>query len=108
MWCRCSLVARVLWRIQKDTGLVSDTQLSTLDLLEDHLSKIPPEDLKELKVDVQHFYNYWPKKSKPVGEDYVAHLFGVVGTDSSTYEGGAIYVTLEHKNTHTADLLLNK
>lgn len=78
---RCSLVARILWRIQKDTGLVSDAQLTTLDLLEDHLSKMSPEDLKELKVDVQHFYNYWPKKSKPVGEDYVSHLFGVVGTD---------------------------
>ncbi len=81
----CSLVARILWRIQKDTGLVSDAQLTTLDLLEDHLSKISPEDLKELKVDVQNFYNYWPKKSKPVGEDYVVHLFGVVGTDSSEH-----------------------
>uniref|UniRef100_A0A8C2HVN3 [histone H3]-lysine(4) N-trimethyltransferase n=1 Tax=Cyprinus carpio TaxID=7962 RepID=A0A8C2HVN3_CYPCA len=72
------LVARILWRIQKDTGLVSDAQLTTLDLLQDHLSQMSSEDLKELKVDVQHFYNYWPKKSKPVGEDYVTHLFGVM------------------------------
>uniref|UniRef100_A0A8C2CQK3 [histone H3]-lysine(4) N-trimethyltransferase n=1 Tax=Cyprinus carpio TaxID=7962 RepID=A0A8C2CQK3_CYPCA len=78
------LVARILWRIQKDTGLVSDAQLTTLDLLEDHLSKMSPEDLKELKVDVQHFYNYWPKKSKPVGEDYVSHLFGVINCNGFT------------------------
>lgn len=68
-----------MWRIRKDTGLVSDSQLTTLDLLEDHLSKMSPEDLKELKVDVQNFFQYWPKKCKPVGEDYVAHIFGVVG-----------------------------
>ncbi|XP_043093237.1 histone-lysine N-methyltransferase SMYD1a [Puntigrus tetrazona] len=78
------LVARILWRIQKDTGLVSDAQLTTLDLLEDHLSKTSPEDLKELKVDVQNFYNYWPKKSKPVGEDYVAHLLGVINCNGFT------------------------
>lgn len=83
MSCDGSLAARIMWRIQKDTGLVSDAQLTTLDLLEDHLSKMTPEDLKELKVDVQHFYSYWPKKSKVVGEDYVSHIFGVVGRDSS-------------------------
>ncbi|KAA0716222.1 Histone-lysine N-methyltransferase [Triplophysa tibetana] len=71
------LAARIMWRIHKNTGLVSDSQLTTLDLLEDHLSQMSPEDLKELRVDVQNFFQYWPKKSKPVGEDYVAHIIGV-------------------------------
>lgn len=74
-----SLAARIMWRIHKNTGLVSDSQLTTLDLLEDHLSQMSPEDLKELRVDVQKFFQYWPKKSKMLGEDYVAHIIGVVG-----------------------------
>ncbi|XP_056314862.1 histone-lysine N-methyltransferase SMYD1a [Danio aesculapii] len=78
------LVARILWRIQKHTGLVSDSQLTTLDMLEDHLSRMTPEDLKELKADVKTFYTYWPKKSKAVGEDYVSHLFGVISCNGFT------------------------
>ncbi|XP_055056229.1 histone-lysine N-methyltransferase SMYD1a [Misgurnus anguillicaudatus] len=78
------LAARIMWRMQKDTGVISDNQLTTLDLLEDHLSDMSPEDLKELKVDVQSFLHYWPKKSKPVGEDYVAHIFGVIKCNGFT------------------------
>ncbi|KAK7174060.1 hypothetical protein R3I93_003784 [Phoxinus phoxinus] len=78
------LAARIMWRIQKDTGLVSDAQLTTLDLLEDHLTQMSPDDLKELKVDVQHFYNYWPKKRRAVGEEYVSHLFGVINCNGFT------------------------
>ncbi|XP_056600865.1 histone-lysine N-methyltransferase SMYD1a [Triplophysa dalaica] len=78
------LAARIMWRIHKNTGLVSDSQLTTLDLLEDHLSQMPPEDLKELRVDVQNFFQYWPKKSKTLGEDYVAHIMGVINCNGFT------------------------
>ncbi|XP_051981133.1 histone-lysine N-methyltransferase SMYD1a [Xyrauchen texanus] len=43
-----------------------------------------PEDLKDLKVDVQNFFGYWPKKCKPIGEDYVSHMFGVINCNGFT------------------------
>ncbi|KAL1261176.1 hypothetical protein QQF64_034241 [Cirrhinus molitorella] len=82
------MVARILWRIQKDTALVSDALVfTTFDILEVQLVKDVqnvPRGSERAQVDVQHFYNYWPKKSKPVGEDYVSHLFGVINCNGFT------------------------
>ena len=66
--------------MQRHTGKVSDGQLTTLDLLEDHISDMAPEDLKELKVDVQKFLEYWPRNSTQLGVEYISHIFGVGGT----------------------------
>lgn len=68
--------------MQKHKGKAFDTQLTTLDLLEDHISAMSPEDLKQLKVDVDNFQNYWQGNSRQYSTDYVSHIFGVVGAPS--------------------------
>ncbi|XP_017557158.1 histone-lysine N-methyltransferase SMYD1a [Pygocentrus nattereri] len=78
------LAARTLWRMQRHTSKVSDGQLTTLDLLEDHISDMAPEDLKELQVDVQKFLEYWPRKSKQFGVEYISHIFGVIKCNGFT------------------------
>ncbi|XP_072549300.1 histone-lysine N-methyltransferase SMYD1a [Salminus brasiliensis] len=78
------LAARTLWRMQKHTGKISDGQLTTLDLLEDHISKMAPEDLKVLNENVQKFNEYWPRNSKQYGADYISHIFGVINCNAYT------------------------
>ncbi|KAF7667471.1 hypothetical protein LDENG_00061320 [Lucifuga dentata] len=72
------LVARILWRLDKDGGVVSDTQLTTLDDLEDHFTDMPEDDLKDFKVDIHNFLDYWPHKCKQHTIDEISHLFGVI------------------------------
>ncbi|XP_062845056.1 histone-lysine N-methyltransferase SMYD1a [Trichomycterus rosablanca] len=78
------LAARALWRVQKHKGKVCDTQLTTLDLLEDHITHMTPEDLKKLKVDVDNFQVYWPRNSKQYGADYISHIFGLINCNALT------------------------
>ncbi|XP_053086219.1 histone-lysine N-methyltransferase SMYD1a isoform X2 [Pangasianodon hypophthalmus] len=78
------LAARALWRMQKHKGKIFDTQLTTLDLLEDHISAMTPEDLKQLKVDVDNFQDYWQGNSKQYSTDYVSHIFGVINCNAFT------------------------
>lgn len=73
-----SLAARIMWRLDKEGGVISDLQLTSLDDLEDHISDIPEIDLKELKVDVHNFLDYWPRTSKQHTVDNISHIFGVV------------------------------
>lgn len=77
-----SLAARALWRMQKHKGKIFDTQLTSLDLLEDHMSAMTADDLKRLKVDADNFQEYWQGNGKQYNTDYVSHIFGVVGTPS--------------------------
>ncbi|KAI5615629.1 histone-lysine N-methyltransferase SMYD1 [Silurus asotus] len=78
------LVARALWRTQKHKGKVFDTQLTTLDLLEDHISSMSPEDLEQLKKDVDNFQDYWKGNKKQYSTDYVSHIFGVINCNAFT------------------------
>lgn len=73
-----SLAARIMWRLYKDGGVISDLQLTSLDDLEDHISDIPEMDLKELKVDIHNFLDYWPRTSKQHNVDSISHIFGLV------------------------------
>ncbi|KAI1900135.1 hypothetical protein AGOR_G00046900 [Albula goreensis] len=72
------LAAQILWRIDKEGEVVSDLQLTTLEDLEDHVSDMPEDDLKELKVDIHNFLDYWPRNSKQHRVDYISHIFGVI------------------------------
>ncbi|XP_076859669.1 histone-lysine N-methyltransferase SMYD1b isoform X1 [Brachyhypopomus gauderio] len=72
------LAARIMWRLDKEGGVVSDMQLITLDDLQDHLSDMPEMDLKELKVDVHNFLDFWPKTSKQHTVESISHIFGVI------------------------------
>ncbi|XP_036382478.1 histone-lysine N-methyltransferase SMYD1b isoform X1 [Megalops cyprinoides] len=72
------LAARILWRIEKEGEVVSDTQLTTLEDLEDHVADMLADDLKDLKVDIHNFLDYWPRNSKQHKVDYISHIFGVI------------------------------
>lgn len=67
-----------MWRTDKEGSVVSDLQLSTMDELEDHISDMPEEDMKDLKVDIHNFLDFWPRSSKPHTVDGISHILGVV------------------------------
>ncbi len=68
-----------MWRLDKDGSMVSDMQLTTLEELEDHVADMQEDELKELKVDIHNFLDYWPRTSKQHTIDDISHIFGVVG-----------------------------
>ncbi|XP_016306634.1 histone-lysine N-methyltransferase SMYD1b [Sinocyclocheilus anshuiensis] len=72
------LAARILWRLDKEGSVVSDTQLATLEELEDHIYDISEDDLKDFKVDIHNFLDYWPRSSKPHTVDSVSKILGVI------------------------------
>lgn len=75
---RVRLAARVLWRIHKDTGIVSDSQLVSVDKLEDHVADLAEEDFNQVKADVHSFLDYWSCGSKQHSKDYISHIFGII------------------------------
>jgi len=76
------LAARVLWRIQKHTAVVSDSQLTSVDDLEAHLAQLSEDGLLGLKADVSSFLDYWPGKQHNV--DYVKSIFGIISCNGFT------------------------
>lgn len=72
------LVARIFWRLDKEGPLVSDTQITTVDELENHVPDMPEEEHKELRVDIHNFLDFWPRNSKQHNSEEVSHLLGVV------------------------------
>ncbi|XP_029921298.1 histone-lysine N-methyltransferase SMYD1a [Myripristis murdjan] len=78
------LAARVLWRMHKDTGVVTDGQLASVDQLQEHVAEMSQDDLKELNTDVHNFLKYWSHKSKQHSVEYVSHIFGIIGCNGFT------------------------
>uniref|UniRef100_A0A672GNJ3 [histone H3]-lysine(4) N-trimethyltransferase n=1 Tax=Salarias fasciatus TaxID=181472 RepID=A0A672GNJ3_SALFA len=78
------LAARVLWRIHKVSGLASDSQLVSVDQLEDHVADLSKEDLDEVNTDVQTFLKYWSHGRKQHSAEYIAHLFGIIKCNGFT------------------------
>ncbi|XP_076614860.1 histone-lysine N-methyltransferase Smyd1-like [Chaetodon auriga] len=78
------LAARVLWRIHKDTGIVSDSQLISVDQLEDHVADLTEQDLKKLKTDVHNFVEYWSYGRKQHSVDEISHIFGIIKCNGFT------------------------
>ncbi|XP_068430252.1 histone-lysine N-methyltransferase SMYD1a [Clinocottus analis] len=78
------LAARVLWRIHKDSGIASDSQLVSVDQLEDHVTDLPEEDLKQLKTDVHTFQEYWSDGRKQHLVDDISHIFGIIQCNGFT------------------------
>ncbi|XP_051950972.1 histone-lysine N-methyltransferase SMYD1b isoform X2 [Xyrauchen texanus] len=72
------LTARIMWRMDKEGGVVSDMQLVTPDELEDHIGDMTEEDLRDLKVDIHNFLDFWPRSSKPHTVDSISHILGVI------------------------------
>lgn len=78
------LAARVLWRIQKHTGIVSDGQLTSVDALEDHVADLPADGLKELTTDVHNFLDYWPNNLRQHTAEYISQIFGIINCNGFT------------------------
>lgn len=78
-----SLAARVLWRIHKRTGIVTDSQLISVDQLQDHVADLSEEDQKQLRIDVRNFLEYWSYGSKQCSADEISHIFGIVRMNAS-------------------------
>ncbi|XP_029300062.1 histone-lysine N-methyltransferase SMYD1a [Cottoperca gobio] len=78
------LAARVLWRIHKDTGIVSDSQLISVDQLEDHVADLPEESVKQLKKDVHTFLEYWSYGRKQHSVDDISQIFGIIKCNGFT------------------------
>lgn len=78
------LAARIFWRMDKEGGIASDLQLTSIDDLEDHVSDMPEEDLKQLKIDIHNFLDYWPRNSKPHNVDSISHILGVINCNGFT------------------------
>ncbi|KAG7271679.1 hypothetical protein CRUP_025540 [Coryphaenoides rupestris] len=78
------LAAHIMWRLDKAGGVVSDTQLTTVDELENHVPDMPEDDLKDLKVDIHNFLDFWPRYSKQHTVDDISHIFGVVNCNGFT------------------------
>lgn len=76
------MVARLMWRLDKEGSVVSDMQLTTVEELEDHVADMQEDELKELKVDIHNFLDYWPRNSKQHTIDDISHIFGVVRFDA--------------------------
>lgn len=75
-----SLAARVMWRIHKDTGVASDSQLLSVEELEDHVADLPEDHLKRIDTDVHVFLQYWSCGRTKHSLDEIAHIFGIVRT----------------------------
>lgn len=71
--------------MDKEGGTVSDLQLTSIDDLEDHVSDMPEEDLKQLKIDIHNFLDYWPRNSKQHNVDSISHVLGVVRLPQPPY-----------------------
>ncbi|XP_031426953.1 histone-lysine N-methyltransferase SMYD1b isoform X2 [Clupea harengus] len=78
------LAARIFWRQDKEGGIVSDHQLTSIDDLENHISELPDDDMQQLKIDIHNFLDYWPRNSKPHNVDSISHVIGVINCNGFT------------------------
>ncbi|KAJ8287223.1 hypothetical protein GJAV_G00049060 [Gymnothorax javanicus] len=70
--------------MERDGGVASESQLTTLEDLEDHVADMPEDDLKELKIDVHNFLDYWPRRSHQYTVADISHIFGVINCNGFT------------------------
>lgn len=71
-----------MWRLDKEGSVVSDMQLTTVEELEDHIADLQEDEMKELKVDIHNFLDFWPRNCKQHTIDDISHIFGVVRFDA--------------------------
>uniref|UniRef100_O42495 [histone H3]-lysine(4) N-trimethyltransferase n=1 Tax=Takifugu rubripes TaxID=31033 RepID=O42495_TAKRU len=64
--------------------VVSHMQLITVEELEDHVADMQEDEIKELKVDIHNFLDYWPRNSKQHTIDDISHIFGVINCNGFT------------------------
>lgn len=57
---------------------MSDSQLISVEQLEDHVADLSEEDLKLIKTDAHNFLEYWSYGRKQHSVDEIARIFGTV------------------------------
>lgn len=67
-----------MWRIHKDTGIASDSQLVSVEQLEDHVADLSEKELERVNTDVKSFLEYWSYGRKKHSVDEVSHILGIV------------------------------
>uniref|UniRef100_A0A8C4S926 [histone H3]-lysine(4) N-trimethyltransferase n=1 Tax=Erpetoichthys calabaricus TaxID=27687 RepID=A0A8C4S926_ERPCA len=78
------LAARILWRIEKEGGDLSEGCLTSMDDLQNHMEDLLEDEKKELKVDVHNFLDFWPTTCRQFGVQYISHIFGVINCNGFT------------------------
>ncbi|XP_075885288.1 histone-lysine N-methyltransferase SMYD1-like [Nelusetta ayraudi] len=78
------LAARIMWRMHKDTGLVSDSQLVSVEELEDHAADRSDEELKLVEADVHSLQKYWSHGRKQYSAAELSHIFGIIKCNGFT------------------------
>ncbi|XP_069488299.1 histone-lysine N-methyltransferase SMYD1 isoform X2 [Ambystoma mexicanum] len=78
------LAARIMWRIEKEGGGLSEGCLVAVDDLQNHVDSLGEEQRKDLDADVQTFLNFWPPESSMFGVQYISNVFGVINCNGFT------------------------
>ncbi|CAG5867160.1 unnamed protein product [Menidia menidia] len=78
------LAAQVLWRLHKDKGRASDSQLLSVDQLQHHVDDLAEEDLKKLTADVHSFLEYWSHGRNQPSADFISQIFTIIKCNGFT------------------------
>ncbi|XP_040275200.1 histone-lysine N-methyltransferase SMYD1 isoform X2 [Bufo bufo] len=78
------LAARILWRIEREGGGLTEGCLVSVDDLQNHIDDFDSVEKDGLMEDVQTFLDYWRSPSKQYGMQYISHIFGVISCNGFT------------------------
>ncbi|XP_066483075.1 histone-lysine N-methyltransferase SMYD1 isoform X1 [Tiliqua scincoides] len=78
------LAARILWRIEREGGGLTEGCLVSIDDLQNHVEHLGEEEKKELRIDLESFLEFWPPESKQFGMQYISHILGVINCNGFT------------------------
>ncbi|XP_053219030.1 histone-lysine N-methyltransferase SMYD1 isoform X3 [Podarcis raffonei] len=78
------LAARILWRIEKEGGGLTEGCLVSIDNLQNHVDHFGDEEKKEMRIDLESFLEFWPPDNKQFGMTYISHILGVINCNGFT------------------------
>ncbi|KAM4810044.1 histone-lysine N-methyltransferase SMYD1 isoform 2-T2 [Rhinophrynus dorsalis] len=78
------LAARIMWRIEREGGGLTEGCLVSIDDLQNHIDSFEEEEKNGLMEDVQNFLEYWPTQNQQFSMNYVSHIFGVISCNGFT------------------------
>uniref|UniRef100_A0A8D0GI49 [histone H3]-lysine(4) N-trimethyltransferase n=1 Tax=Sphenodon punctatus TaxID=8508 RepID=A0A8D0GI49_SPHPU len=78
------LAARIMWRIEREGGGLTEGCLVSIDDLQNHVESFGEEEKKELRLDVESFLEFWPSESQHLGMQCISHIFGVINCNGFT------------------------
>ncbi|OCT96620.1 hypothetical protein XELAEV_18008828mg [Xenopus laevis] len=78
------LAARILWRIEREGGGLTEGCFVSIDDLQNHLDKYDDTEKSSLMEDVQKFLHFWPIQSQQFGMQYISVIFSVISCNGFT------------------------